>query len=534
MAYYDNRHSSNDRYGGTQQVEVASHTHGGRSGTRDKYYRDHPSGDYGYDYGRDPYYRRSMDGVYRSHSAAGYHEDPGYYRSHVRRSRRYDDRRDRDNYSHSRSTSRSPPRRHRSSSDRAPGASGLGSAAVAASRSHGSGRGRSRGRDRRSYSYSPSPSRASRPHSDKGEQRITQAVKAALTAGAIEAFRVRKEPGEWTGAKGRRVLTAAITAGGTDGLVDRDPSRHSKRHIIESTLTGLATNRIVNGSRSHSRSRKHSSRSHSHGRSGAKDAALAGILAAAGKEAYDRFRSKDQNRDRHRSSSRDSYDHDSTRPHRSKKRSKSVTDYLNEGIEALGFKEGDKGKYQDRDDRSRRHHRSSRHVDSSDDGRYSDSDYSRRQPSPSRGGRHSREVSRSFNTTSMGNRGDEGYGYGYGYGHLDTTLSRPQYSRSDSRTLPNARSRARHGSKKNNNPDSDSENSTDEDKKQRKLNKETLWARGLGHSRHHPCRTHSLAENKPAAASIHGAVSEWNHVDKKRRERTSFQKERESKKTKIR
>lgn len=141
-------------------------------------------------------------------------------------------------------------------------------------------------------------------------------MKAALTAGAVEAYRVRKEPGDWTGAKGKRILTAALTAGGTDGIVDRDPSKHSKRHIIESTLAGLAANHFVNGPRSRSRSK---SRGREKSKSKLPDLAAAGALAAAGKEAYSRFRSR--SRPRGRSHSRDSEDDSPRRPRR---RSKSV------------------------------------------------------------------------------------------------------------------------------------------------------------------------------------------------------------------
>ncbi|KAJ0424661.1 hypothetical protein BJY00DRAFT_246138 [Aspergillus carlsbadensis] len=432
MAYYDSRpYPPHERYPPAEYPETPYY-HGGQStdvvappppvnasgGTRDSYYRNHPARDayeYGYD---DPHHsRRSRKKSHRTHSVDGYYDDPYEgYEPRSRRSRQYDDRRayspiifdercsgkdqktndisgGREKYAYSPSTSRSPPRRQRSLSERALGALGLGGAAAAAagSKHHDSGRGRSRGRDhRRSYSYSPSPTRGSHQRG-KSEARIAQAVKAALTAGAVEAFRARKEPGDWSGAKGKRVLTAALAAGGTDGLVDRNPDKHSKRHILESTLAGLATNRVVNGSRSRSRSHR---RSRSHGRSKTKDAALMGLLATAGKEAYDRYQ-KSQSRPRHRrrSTSRDSYDDDydhDPRHRGSKKRSKSVSDYVNEGIAALGL--GDKKEKGEKDDRRRRHreHRSSRYDDYSDDDRYSDDDYRRRHPSPPRT-RHSRD-----------------------------------------------------------------------------------------------------------------------------------------------
>ncbi|KAH8812769.1 hypothetical protein F5884DRAFT_316749 [Xylogone sp. PMI_703] len=76
-----------------------------------------------------------------------------------------------------------------------------------------------------------------------------QAAEAALAAGVVEAFRVRKEPGPWTGEKGRRVATAALSAAAVDGLVDKNPRRKSKRHIAEAVIAGLAINRMANGPR---------------------------------------------------------------------------------------------------------------------------------------------------------------------------------------------------------------------------------------------------------------------------------------------
>ncbi|PZD28954.1 hypothetical protein A1F96_05512 [Pyrenophora tritici-repentis] len=91
-------------------------------------------------------------------------------------------------------------------------------------------------------------------------------------AGAVEAFRSRKEAGPWTGAKGQRIATAALGAAGIDGLIDRDPGKHEKRHVAESALAGT------------------------------------GAVLAAGKALYDRVRSKSRSRrERSRSSSADSY-----------------------------------------------------------------------------------------------------------------------------------------------------------------------------------------------------------------------------------
>ncbi len=168
-----------------------------------------------------------------------------------------------------------------------------------------------------------------------------------MTAGAVEAFRSRGEPGPWTGEKGKRILTAAVGAAGVDGLVDRDPDKKSKRHLAEAVIGGLATNRVVNGAREgdDSRSRSRGGRSRSRGRggdSGGGGGALgglagAGLAAAAGKALLDKARSKSRNRGRRYSSS-DSSRSRSRRP----KRSKSVSDYVKKGLVFAGLTEGDK------------------------------------------------------------------------------------------------------------------------------------------------------------------------------------------------
>jgi len=184
-------------------------------------------------------------------------------------------------------------------------------------------------RDRRHDSRSRSRSRGGR----KGEK-WEQAAKAALVAGAVEAFRSRKVAGPWTGEKGQRIATAALGAAGIDGLIDRDPEKHEKRHVIESAIGGIAASRLANGSRSRSRprgrddspdgrsrsrSRSIFGRSRSRGRShsgereggnGLAKVAGTGAVIAAGKALYDRVRSKSRSRkdrSRSRSSSRDSY-----------------------------------------------------------------------------------------------------------------------------------------------------------------------------------------------------------------------------------
>lgn len=288
----------------------------------------------------------------------GYDDD--YYEDRRRRDR-YDDR---DSYADSYAGDRPKPQRRKSIVDKAKDfgeAAGLGGVIAAVTgRSRSRSREKHRRRDDRGYdsdrrydeydrrSRNDSRSR-SRSRGGRKSEKWEQAAKAALVAGAVEAFRSRNVPGAWTGAKGQRVATAALGAAGIDGLIDRDPEKHEKRHVAESALGGLLANRAVNGSRSRSRARRGESpdggrsrsrsrsifgRSRSRGRSrsmsrdreGNPIAKIAGTGAvlAAGKALYDRVRSKSRGpggaggrsrsrsrsrnrRDRSRSSSADSY-----------------------------------------------------------------------------------------------------------------------------------------------------------------------------------------------------------------------------------
>ncbi|KAF2691100.1 hypothetical protein K458DRAFT_67237 [Lentithecium fluviatile CBS 122367] len=194
--------------------------------------------------------------------------------------------------------------------------------------------------DRRSRRYSSSERSRSRGGS-KSKEKWEQAAKAAIVAGAVEAFRSRKTPGPWTGEKGQRIATAALGAAGIDSLVDKDPDKHGKRHVAESALAGLVANRVANGPRSRSRGRDGSvspdrrarsrsrsifGRSKSRGRDRSRSTeggntlakvAGSGAVLAAGKALYDRVRSKSRSRrERSRSrsvSSTDSYDPPSRR-----------------------------------------------------------------------------------------------------------------------------------------------------------------------------------------------------------------------------
>ncbi|KAJ5893939.1 hypothetical protein N7495_005630 [Penicillium taxi] len=506
--------------------------------------REYPPGeDYiererGYTSGRRPVY---YDTVRRASSVSGYDPYEGAYpRSHHRRSRYDDHRSHRSRYSPSPSPSPPRHRRRKSFSQQALGALGLGSTASLSRHSdHGydsySRHGRSYSTSSRSRSRSRSRDRDRKSHHrQRSQQRIAQAARAALISGAVEAFRSRKEPGPWTGEKGKRILTAAVTAAGTDGLIDKDPKKHSKRHLVESTLTGLAANHFLNGSRSKSRGRDKDGRRRSRSSSGFKNIAATGALAAAGKEIYKRFsRSRSQHRGR-----RDSDDDDDDYHHGSKRRSKSVSDYLSKGIASLGLGEEGRDRSRSRgghdDRRERRRHRGSRYSEYSDSDADSD-DYSR----DPRRGRGSREVGqhRSKNDNKHTPKVPPGASRG---------LDGHRFSKSDA-----------HSSSES---DSDIGDSSDEREKRKKLKHDMLLTGGLAtiatiHAAHgvykgiegRKKRLRELEEGKIspeearkrrmkanvkdtvsiglAALGIKGAYGEWQEVREKREEHKHFQDE---------
>lgn len=336
-----------------------------------------------------------------------------------RRSKKYDDRDDRrrhyDSYSDYSSRSPSPrPRkdkeRRKSTTEEVLKSIGLGGVAGAflgkggdkdkdRSRSRSRSRDRdSRARSRRRRGSSSSSGSRSRGKSRNGKkERGAEALKAALLAGVVEAVRARKEPGGWGGEKGKRVLTAAVSAGGVDGILSHNRSGdHSTRDVIGSAVAGLATNRIVNGARSKSRgpdehgrrdgSRSPDSRGRSQSRGGIGDLAAGGVLAATGKKFYDRIRSRSRGRARSRESSYDSFDsrRSPSRPKPERKRSSSVSAAVAKGLGAIGLggaadkidPERRKSKqYDDQayDDRSRGYDDRSRGYDDYSNGGYRDS-----------------------------------------------------------------------------------------------------------------------------------------------------------------
>ncbi|ESZ94024.1 hypothetical protein SBOR_5602 [Sclerotinia borealis F-4128] len=202
------------------------------------------------------------------------------------------------------------------------------------------------------YDESSSKRSRSKSRAPDGTAKYQQAAKAALLAGAAEAFRVRNEPGAWGGEKGKRILTAAIGAGGIDAAIDRDSDKKSKRHILEAVVGGLVGNRAINGSRkeveedpvtgrSRSRSRARSSSRGGGGGGGKGLAALAtaGLGAIAGKKLLDRSRSRSRARSNSRGR-RDSHSRSPSPDHNKRSRSKSVSSMARKGLAALGLGAG--------------------------------------------------------------------------------------------------------------------------------------------------------------------------------------------------
>ncbi|KFH44068.1 hypothetical protein ACRE_051450 [Hapsidospora chrysogenum ATCC 11550] len=103
--------------------------------------------------------------------------------------------------------------------------------------------------------HQPEPRRRTRAVTNtRPDDRLHHAAKAAIDAAAVEAIRVRRQPGEWAGQKGVRVATAALGAVAADRARhkfsdDDGKDKHSGRHLIESAVGGLVANRLLNGSR---------------------------------------------------------------------------------------------------------------------------------------------------------------------------------------------------------------------------------------------------------------------------------------------
>jgi len=256
--------------------------------------------------------RREDDRRTRSLGGRRYEEDYEDDRStEYTRSTRRDRRSHRDDRTYYSDDSRSPPReRERRKSGVEGFVESLGLGALVGGilgkdkdkerdrspRSARSGRSRSRGGRSRRGSSSSSRSRGG----PQTERKWAQAAQAALIAGAVEAFRSRKEPGPWQGEKGKRIATAAIGAGGFDRLLDRDPDKKSKRHLAEAVVGGLAVNRLANGPRS--KSRGPNSRNISPDSRMSRSRSRSGLsIRSRSRSVIDRFRGRSQSRGRTRS-----------------------------------------------------------------------------------------------------------------------------------------------------------------------------------------------------------------------------------------
>ncbi|KAH6652550.1 hypothetical protein BKA67DRAFT_659251 [Truncatella angustata] len=125
---------------------------------------------------------------------------------------------------------------------------------------------RGRGRRARSYSHGrdstvrPTRSKSSRhPHMKHYQDEMKSpnpdvahrwqlAARAALEAGGVTAFRLRKEPGSWTGQKGAKVVTAALGAAAIDSFIDKDPRRTKPggvKGMAESLVGGMLASKIM-------------------------------------------------------------------------------------------------------------------------------------------------------------------------------------------------------------------------------------------------------------------------------------------------
>lgn len=115
---------------------------------------------------------------------------------------------------------------------------------------------RPRTRPSRPEARDHSPRRSSNRRHSMSSGKLPQAAAAAFDAAAIEAIRVRKNPGTWTGAKGARVATAAIGAAATDAAVGRDRREDTKMSFVQSTIGGLLASRALHGFRDDKRRRR--------------------------------------------------------------------------------------------------------------------------------------------------------------------------------------------------------------------------------------------------------------------------------------
>ena len=183
-----------------------------------------------------------------------------------------------------------------------------------------------------SSASSRSHSRGQRQASNDTKAQLVQSAKSALVAGAGEAFRSRKEP---EGVKKRRVLTAAVSAGAINVLLNsekQDEPIGGKRKIAQSVVGGLAVNYLVHGSRhkdgSHADGREDSNDKDREGRDG-KSQTDRGVVTAAGTASVNGYKSRDGSR-RNSSSEYDSVGE-------KEKGGKSISSLARAGMAKLGL-----------------------------------------------------------------------------------------------------------------------------------------------------------------------------------------------------
>ncbi|KAI1372741.1 hypothetical protein F4677DRAFT_240562 [Hypoxylon crocopeplum] len=78
--------------------------------------------------------------------------------------------------------------------------------------------------------------------------RWQMAARAALEAGGLTAFRLRKDPGSWTGEKGAKVATAALGAAAIDAFIDKDPRQAKSsgmKGFAENTISSLIASKLM-------------------------------------------------------------------------------------------------------------------------------------------------------------------------------------------------------------------------------------------------------------------------------------------------
>ncbi|KAF3056651.1 hypothetical protein GL218_06461 [Daldinia childiae] len=155
----------------------------------------------------------------------------------------------------SRAHSDAPPHRHRR--HRSP--------SVSDESDYERDRGRRHRRSRaNSYTESPSPS----PPRNRGRKsksvstgvgsskvpnevvadRWQMAARAALEAGGLTAFRLRKDPGSWTGEKGAKIATAALGAAAIDAFIDKDPRQAKSNGVkgfAENTISSMIASKLM-------------------------------------------------------------------------------------------------------------------------------------------------------------------------------------------------------------------------------------------------------------------------------------------------